>query len=218
MSHDPNNPAGIPPIAPPPGAAPFAPPPMAAPPVMGAAPPASNWSQPQPPPNFVSQPNGGGGKKFLLGAVAVCVLGFAILVGLGAMLPGTGAITLTEASIDERDQGAFVNFTMVVDELPESDSVDPASITVRIESIAIRGGTVDFDWDVIALKDDRPESVPGQAPPVGAEMRVSLLIEPNLLPEVTVYEGDSVWLYVHALYDEKKKDKYSIDVSDLYGI
>ncbi|MFT6397560.1 MAG: hypothetical protein ACJAYU_002314 [Bradymonadia bacterium] len=186
---------------------------------MGEVPPASNWSQPQPPPNFVRQPSGGGGgKKFLLGAVAVCVLGFVGILALGSMLPGTGAITLTEASVDERTQGAFVHFTMVVDELPESESVNPASISVRLESVALREGTLDFGWDVIALKDDRPESLPGQAPPIGAEMRVSLLIEPHLLSEVSVYENDGVWLYVHAMYDGKKKDKYSIEISDLYGL
>ena len=134
------------------------------------------------------------------------------------MLPGTGDVSITEANVEELTQGAFVNFTMVVNELPESESVDPTSLVVRIESIAIRGGSVDYEWDVLALKDDRPESEPGLAPPVGAEMRVSLLIEPNLLPEITVYEGDGAWLYVKVLYDGKQKDKYSIEISDLYGL
>ena len=173
---------------------------------------------PAPPPNLGAQPSGGGCVKVGAFIAILCILGLGALVAIGIMLPGTGDVTLTDASVEERTQGAFVNFTMVVNELPESESVDPTSLSIRVESVAIRDGSVEFDWDIIALKDDRPESNPGEAPPVGAEMRVSLLIEPNLLPEVTVTEGDGVWLYIKALYGGKRKDKYSIDISDLYGL
>ena len=229
MSNDPNDFPGVAPVAPPPMASPpgpSAPAPISAPlssdvPPPAAAPPGA-WAHPPggpaPPPNLGAQPSGGGCGKVIAIIAAVCLFGLGALIAIGTMLPGTGDITVTDASVDERSQGAFVNFTMVVNELPESESVDPTSLSVRVESIAIQGGSVDFDWDVIALKDDRPESNPGEAPPVGAEMRVSLLIEPNLVPEVTIYEGDGVWLHVEALYGGKRKDKYSIDISDLYGL
>ena len=177
-----------------------------------------NPGAPQPPPNLGTTTSGGGAGKVLLAIGMLCALGFSGWIVIGTMLPGTGDVTITDANVEELTQGAFVNFTMVVNELPESESVDPTSLVVRIESVAIRGGSVDFAWNVIALKDDRPESDPDLAPPVGAEMRVSLRIEPNLLDEVSVYDGDGVWLYVKALYDGKQKDKFSIEISDLYGL
>ena len=114
---------------------------------------------------------------------------------------------------------AYMNVTLQFDAYPEDAgaALQNVQLTVTSEAITI---PATFDWNHIALYDDRADTMPGSPPPLGVPITVSLNINNNLNENVDVYTygygGATLYANVRLTWAGLQRDSSSVDITDLY--
>lgn len=156
-------------------------------------------------------------KLVLIAGGAIVALGL-IIAGMAAFLPGTGDAQIVNIELAQPNgHTAYVDITWVVTELPE-DLTNLDDLELEISSEAFKNGALTYDWAYLAQKDDRPESVEGSPPPVGAEMYLRVLIEPELEDNVYLYDNEALKLHVRVRWNGSRKASDWIDIVSLYNM